>query len=111
MQDRSHQVWSGHVPGACVSRYAHLEAMRLLLKPVLGQCDASQKPDVLAFQSFTNLASHAPFADVACDTIIVNRKFFEGETPKSFFSHCLQSSRKFQMCAWGPCVASTGQWY
>ena len=103
MQGRSHQVWSGHVPSAYVSRYAHLEAMRLLLKPVLGQYDASQRPDVLAFQSFTNLASHAPFADGACDTIIVNRKCFEGKTWKTFFLHCSQSSHKFQMClAWCP---------
>ena len=32
-----------------------------------------------------------------------NGKFFE-EDSEEVFSHCLRSSCKFQMCAWGPCV-------
>ena len=58
-QGRSHEIWSSQVSSACVSRqqlggsggmpppenFWNLEAMRLLLRPFLGQNDASRRPD------------------------------------------------------------------
>ena len=59
LQGRSHQIWSGQVSGVCVSAqqlggsggmppqkiFWNLEAMGLLLRPFLGQNDASRRPD------------------------------------------------------------------
>ena len=59
LQGRSHQIWSGQDSFACVSTqevggsggmpphkiFGNLEAMRLLLRPFLGQNDASRRPD------------------------------------------------------------------
>ena len=74
-QGRSHKIWSGQVSGACVStqqlggsggmpppdNFWNLEAMRLLLRPFLGQNDASRR------QSFTcmNIYPFCPLRHIA----------------------------------------------
>ena len=66
----------------------NLEAKRLPLRPFLGQCDAHRRPD-------RSLISQAtPFADEACDTIIVRLE--ERKGIGRGLSRCSQPSRKFQ---------------
>ena len=77
-------VW-GH---ASLENLWNLEAKRLPLRPLLGQCDVLRRPD-------RSLISQAtPFADEACETIIIHLEEWKGVG--RVMSHCLQPSRKLQ---------------
>ena len=74
--------------GLALPKNWNLEAKRLPLIPFLGQCDALQRPD-------RSLISQAtPFADDACETIVVHLE--EQKGVGRVLSHCSQPSRKFQ---------------
>ena len=128
-QARSHQIWSGQVGSARArtlyprgvwghappGKFWNLGAMRLFLRPILGQYDASRRPN--------NRVSHdghcvvhqwcrlsdpvfywpkaTPFAGEACET---NHSLVRTEscwkTHGTVLLHCSQPSRKFRHCTY-----------